>query len=205
MLSEDHTMFPLAMGIQWKQIKPMFRHINGIMANACFPDMLATKVYPNAKELTESAAAFDVVRNKMPVFALNDPGVTLIAVADGSTPRTAAMFAFRTRWNCISIDPNLNHKEWENKIKRLTLFRKKIEDVHPMHFPKLVIAAVHSHAPFDLVCERFTADERLAIAIPCCYVQERERPPDLEYVDIGIWSPKNVVKVWWDGPPSEVV
>ncbi|MFH1484477.1 MAG: hypothetical protein ABIH46_00255, partial [Chloroflexota bacterium] len=155
------------------------------------------KLFPDAKEITESMAAFNAIRNKAKLFDLGDPTVTLIAVADGNTPRTAAMFAYRTAWQCISIDPRLVKTEWP-AIKRLVCWKKRVEDFEPRHFGKLVIVAVHSHAPLDVVCDTFTADERVVVAIPCCVKQERERPPDFVYIDKGIWSPKNKVLVWID-------
>jgi len=157
--------------------------------------MLALKLFPNAKELTESVAAYNAVR-KTRLFQLNDPSVTLISVGDGCTPRTAAMFAFRSAWRCWSVDPRLR-SDW-SAVQRLHVKPQRVEDCEPMHTDKLVIVAVHSHAPLDVACQKFTAEQRVVIAIPCCVPQERERPPDFEYVDKGIWSPQNKVMVWID-------
>lgn len=36
-----------------------------------------------------------------------DNTVKFVSVADGSTPRTAAVVAYRTQWECHSVDPQL--------------------------------------------------------------------------------------------------
>ena len=181
----------------WPELRPLMRYINELWACKCFPDLHQLGLYPNAKELTESAAAYNALRSKARVFDLGDPDVTLISVADGNTPRTAALFAFRSAWDCISIDPRLKRVTWST-IERLACWKAKVEDCIHHHYHKLVIVAVHSHAPLDVVCEKFTADQRVVVAMPCCVPQRRERPPDLEYVDKGIWSPQNKMLVWID-------
>lgn len=181
----------------WPEIRPLFRYINELWQCKCLPDLHLLNLFPNAKELTESCAAYSALRHKARVFEFSDPEVTLIAVADGCTPRTAALFAFRTAWDCISIDPRLRRTDWPT-IRRLTCWNRKVEDCEPVHFRKLAIVAVHSHAPLDVVCEKLTGDERVVVAMPCCVKQERERPPDFEYVDKGVWSPKNKIKIWKD-------
>ena len=162
-------------GVPWPELRPLFRYINELWNCKCFPDLCLLGLFPNAKELTESAAAYNALRSKARVFELGDPEVTLIAVADGCTPRTAALFAFRTAWGAISIDPRLRKTDWP-RIQRLTCIAKKVEDCAPAHFTKLVIAAVHSHAPLGVVCERFTGETRVVVAMPCCVKQARERP-----------------------------
>jgi hypothetical protein len=66
------------------------------------------------------------VRKHVREFDFKDPSVTLVSIggihsplslhslppsrsfcADGSTPRVASLFAFMTRWRCISVDPLL--------------------------------------------------------------------------------------------------
>ena len=74
----------------------VFRHIDELIGCACFPDLLERKFFPNGKEITESAAAYHYVRWHLPRFALRDPDIAMVSVGDGHTPRTAAMFAFRS-------------------------------------------------------------------------------------------------------------
>jgi hypothetical protein len=171
------------------------KYINELMGCSCFPDLISLKIFPDGKEITESASIHYLLRNKYPVFDLSDKDVTFISVGDGCTPRTASMFAFRSAWNCFSIDPNMR---WKGNVKRLNLIKARAEEIVPTHFKKLVIANVHSHANLNKVCQNFTGDERVVIAIPCCVSQERERLPDFEYEDESIWSTKNKIKVWHD-------
>jgi len=137
---------------RWPSLKPLFRYINELWDCRCLPDLHTRNLFPNAKELTESCAAYNAVRNKARLFAFSDPTVTLIAAGDGCTPRTAAMFAFRSAWVCFSIDPNLRKTHWPN-IDRLHCLSQRVEDCDPQHYPKLVIVAVHSHAPLDISCQ----------------------------------------------------
>jgi hypothetical protein len=185
--------------LPWPELRPLFRYINEIMGCKCFPDLLELGIYPNAKEITESLAAYSAARKYgKKLFPFEDRKTSMISVGDGASPRTAAMFAFRSAWQCYSIDPNLKHKANWKRIKRLVVMPNKIEDLAGGHFCKLVLAAVHSHAPLDVACEKFTADKRMVVAIPCCVPQVRERPPDIEYIDKGIWSPENKVQIWID-------
>jgi len=169
-----------------------FFHLNKSAA-----DMLMLGVFPDAKEVTESYAAFNAVRNKLK-FDLSDPHVTAISVGDGHTPRTATLMAFRTNWKCISLDPGLDEKRipiWESKVDRLTCLKKAVEDVN-MDFDKVVILCVHSHADIHSTLDHIKGKSRALVGIPCCVSYDYEIEPDYDYLDAGIWSPKNNVKVW---------
>lgn len=160
-------------------------------------DLMNTRYFPNLKELTESMAAFEAVQQAR-VFAPNDRDVVLVSVADGHKPRTGALFAFRTAWTCYSVDPVLNVPV--DKVQRLYCHKTKIEDFKlNRSYSKLVVVAVHSHAPLeaiDTVLPNWNV--RVVVAIPCCFIQELNRPPDMEYKDTGIESEKNNVRVWSD-------
>lgn len=41
------------------------------------------------------------------VLSLRDRRVVVVVVGDGCTPRTAALFAHRSAWRCVSIDPEM--------------------------------------------------------------------------------------------------
>jgi len=174
-------------------------------------DLLQLGIYPDAKEITESYGAFNAVKKYLKQYDMNDPGVTLVSVGDGRSPRTAALFAFKTKWNCISIDPGLDVSKtdmWESSIKRLTCIPKKVEDIldyGPMYFKKVVIVAVHSHADMGETLKTIIGNPlRSLVAIPCCFpwgsptknLDGKSFAPSTEYNDSGIWSPKNRVKVW---------
>jgi hypothetical protein len=186
-----------------KDSKQGTRYINEMMTCSCFPDLLRLKIFPNGKEITESCSAYNFFRQYYKEFDFSDPDVTIISVGDGCTPRTAGLFAFRSNWECISIDPNL---KWSNtssydftaKVKRLTCIRERIEGCKNIHFKKLALVHVHSHASLEISCNKFTADKRIVLAMPCCVPQVRERLPDFSYVDESIWSPQNKINVWYD-------
>jgi hypothetical protein len=77
--------------------------VDELMRSTCFVDLLNSGWYPDTKELTESCAAFRA-SNKMG-FDWADREVCVIAVGDGRWPRTAAMFAYRTKCTAIAVDP----------------------------------------------------------------------------------------------------
>lgn len=181
---------------EFHKIRPLLKYINDLMACKCFPDLLEANIFPNTKELTESMAPFHFCRwHLQDRFPLGDRSVSLFSVGDGRTPRTAALFAYRTAWTCYSIDPNLNTLR-SYRTKRLVLVKKRIEDFK-ITVDKAVIVAVHSHAPPDVAVKHIRANDRVVIAIPCCVPQEIPGyPPDIEYQDRAIWSEKNTVRIW---------
>lgn len=160
--------------------------------------MAERRLFPDGKEVTESFGAYwGVVHHILnyEMKKLGDPTINLISVGDGSTPRTAATFAFRSRWNCISIDPLLKKTEW--KIDRLTCYKSMVEDLD-LKFGdgKTIIVCVHSHASLKECLKHIKSSNRDLLAIPCCVSYKHDRYPDIEYYDLNIWSPKNLVKIW---------
>ena len=180
--------------------KNILRHINQFLGLKCAPDLLEARVFPNGKEITESMGAFRAVWRHLD-YNFGDRDVTLVSVGDGNTPRTASLFAFRTAWNCVSIDPRLKKEKWSIKkqtpIDRLIAIQKVVEDVD-LHFKKVVIVAVHSHATIEATLAHITGDQRSMVAIPCCVPYEYHIHPNVEYRDEAIWSPMNNVKIWRD-------
>lgn len=177
------------------------RYLDEFVKLRCSPDLLALGVFPNAKEITESMAAYHTVRQHLRDYHSDDPHVSVFVIGDGNTPRTAALFAFRTRWTCYSIDPRLpRDKTWD--VKRLHVLPAKVEDVHQgdaLDAQRFLIVAVHSHAVLAHALERFRCppERRAVVAIQCCVPQVLPgRAPDLEYRDWAVLSPENLVKVW---------
>lgn len=183
----------------WSFNHGQYRYMNEfIRLNKSGSDMLHLGLFPDAKEVTESYGALNAVRTKLKQYDFNDPDITLVSVGDGTTPRTAALFAFRTKWNCISIDPLLkNCCDYEEKIQRLTCYDSKVEEIYPtlLDFERVVIVAVHSHASLQNILQHVKGKVRSLVAIPCCvpYVHSIK---SIEWQDSGIWSPKNTLKVW---------
>ncbi len=182
------------------------RYLNEfIEMNRSGADMLMLGVYPNAKEITESYAMLNAVRNKLRADP-KDPSITLVSVGDGKSPRTAALFAFRTKWQCVSIDPGLDqsieettglpkYQFWENKIERLTCIPSPVERVN-ISRDRVIIVATHSHASLREILVHVKGKVRSLIAMPCCVPYEHNETPCVSYRDAGVWSPRNEIKVW---------
>lgn len=161
----------------------------------CGPDLLQLKIFPNAKEITESMAAFSAVRAHLwQWFRPSDPSVNLIAVGDGVLPRTASLFAYRSAWQCHSIDPRLTARELP--VNRLSLWRRKIEECSFTGLQQAVIVAVHSHANLEAAIAAVQAQRIGVVAIPCCVPQTLSRVEIEVYEDVGIWSPQRMVHIW---------
>lgn len=185
------------------------QYINEFLRLKCAPELIEWKLFPNAKEITESIGCYNAVLHyivekeselNVPI-KLNDPTINLVSVGDGSTPRTAALFAMRTEWNCISVDPQLkptasNPKDY-SMIHGLTLLRCHIEDCTDLHFTSpCIIVCVHSHAPLDAILNKISAPILHLVTIPCCIPHNLYNRPYIGYRDRGIRSEKNEVKIW---------
>jgi len=169
-------------------------YINKFMSMKCAPDLLIRRLFPNAKEITESFGAFEAT--KYLPYSWHDTNVTLIAVGDGVTPRTASTFAFRTRWECYSVDPKLRDKDWQ--VDRLTCLPTKIEQQTITSCTPVILCCVHSHVKLPVCLKSIVAPKISTIAIPCCVDLTLDAVPDFSYNDENIWSAKNLVKVWCD-------
>lgn len=180
----------------------MKKHINDFMRLQCAPDIMALKLFPNAKEITESMGVFAAVERVLvgeEVLSLTETNVALVSVGDGATPRTAGLFAFRTHWQCYSIDPNLNQaRDWEHCIQRLRIERRRVEDetLDLRAFDHVVIAMVHSHAPMKETLKHVLGRVRHVVALPCCVPMEIPSRPYFGLDDHNIWSPKHTIKLW---------
>lgn len=180
----------------------MVKYLAEFIMLTAAPDMLAMRLFPNAKEISESFAAYDAVRYRLPQFSLSDPDVTIVAVGDGRTPRTAATFALRSKWNCYSVDPESKGgtRRWA-AIRRLTVIPKRIEHVR-ITARRVIVVAVHSHANLKASVAAISADEIAVVAMPCCVPMKLDREPDREYQDKGIISACRTIKIWNSVQPS---
>lgn len=174
-------------------------YINSFVTSKCAPDLLLNGLFPNGKEITESWAMFEATRHLGHGFEWDNKNVHCFVVGDGHVPRTGATFAFRTAWTVFSIDPCLVPKLYD--IQRLTLVRKKIEDIpgFAIELKKTLIVLPHSHAKIKDCLEKIvtTTETRAVISMDCCVNQIIPgKAPDVEYEDESVWSPKNIVRVW---------
>ena len=171
-------------------------YMNEFIRLKCASDMLRFGLFPNAKEISESFGAYNAVRQHLRHLDRGDPRVTMIAVGDGRTPRTAATFALRSAWQCHSVDPVLRPGGGHD-IDRLTLQRTRAENATVVATGPVVIVAVHSHAVLPAAVAMIrgpcTVD---VVAIPCCVPQKLEQEPDVTYTDQNILSPARRVLVW---------
>ena len=175
---------------------PTKRYADELLALDCAPELVALGLFPNFKEVTESFSCFNAVRKYVPV-ELDDKYVTAFIIGDGGTPRTGGTFAFRTKWDVISIDPVLSDKPQWSEIQRLVLYRNKIEEL-TFDVDTAVIVMPHSHAPIQAALNSINARIRHLIALPCCQEQVLPDEPDYEYADWGVWSPERYMRIWLD-------
>ena len=80
--------------VDFKVSRPSGKYLNSLVNLRCGPDMLLLRLFPNAKEVTESFGAYEAVAKHLRDFPRKDPNIRLVVVGDGHTPRTAATFAF---------------------------------------------------------------------------------------------------------------
>lgn len=189
---------PLAASVSL-DINPMFRHVAEFLSLRCAPDYLAASLLPKdsaAKELTESMAAFSAARRVLGQARLADSSVRVLDVGSGHSPRTAALFAFRSRWSCVAIDPALRADRWEGRIKRCGVVRAMVQDYHFAAPETLVITMVHAHVSVVETLRSVSAPDVLVIAIPCCIDLRLPVAPVAEYEDFGCLSPERTVRVW---------
>lgn len=185
--------------------KPDLRYIDFLTSSKCGPDLLAEKLFLNAKEITESFAAFQPMFRFLGADRFKDSSIKMFDVCAGGTPRTAAVYACRTNWECVAIDPALN-SEKTYRIRRLSTVSKKIEEVNYTSGGITVITMVHGHVKMSHVLDHIISPEQYFIYVPCCYPQYRLNPNDpmpaytwkllTEYADWGMHSDKRTVLVY---------
>lgn len=183
---------------------PSRKYMDELISLTCSPDLLAAGLFPNSKEVTESFAAYNAVRNMQGVGGvdLGDPSILLVDVCCGSTPRTASTFAFRSKWNCVAIDPKLRQKPWP--VRRLQCHSAKLEDVPVKHDGLVVVTAVHTHISRAEIAKYIDAPRILLVDMECCLqLEDAETTVIRKYEDMGIWSPKREITVsWLKGAPQ---
>jgi hypothetical protein len=183
------------------------KYIEEFVRLNCAPELLEHNLFPNAKEITETLSCYDAVRQHIwNETSPSDPNILFYCVGDGHVPRTGAMFAMRTRWTCISIDPELRfgNKSYSAypKINRLYTYKDRVEAIEEpftdLSNRIVVIGLVHSHADIEKTYDQLKGRDTYIVSIPCCVKQNtiHGKLPDIEYVDEAIWSTKNTVKIW---------
>ena len=181
---------------------PHLRYLNEFVKLKCASDLLNLGVFPNAKEITESLAAWNAVRKYLWKRGFTpDKKLNCYVIGDGTTPRTAALVAFVSNFNVYSIDPNLKWKDRYRSISRLVIERCRIEDKDRLPDNSLILL-VHSHAEPKSVLEKLNKKYHYGIVvIPCCiplniFDEDKRLTKIAEYEDWGIHSPERTVKVY---------
>ena len=183
-----------------------FRYMTEFVQLGCAAELLHHNLFPDAKELSESFGAFNAWREHLSTtFRADDEDVTLISVGDGQTPRTAALFVYRTKWQCIAVDPEMDEKRergHEYNIERLQNHRAKIQELR-IKTKRALIIMVHAHVSLEDTLASITSDDGTAgcIALPCCnwYVAiDTTKKPKVtdEYQDMSVLSPHRLCRVW---------
>jgi hypothetical protein len=180
------------------------RYMTEFLQLHCATELVESRVFPDAKELTESFSAFNAWRTHLSDdFSADDPNITLVSVGDGHTPRTAALFAFRTRWNCVAVDPEMGFAKDSKAsydIDRLQHHCAKIEEMR-IKTKRCIIVMVHAHVSLATTLRSIQAEDGTAacIALPCCNYYSAIDAPNRavpEYEDMSVISPHRTVRVW---------
>lgn len=159
------------------------------------------------------------------ILSFRDKNVLLLAVGDGCTPRTATLFAFRSSWRCISVDPAMRiGGEWEN-VSSLQTMKSRVQDVtipvssEPGNIERVVVVMWHCHCSisdalgclkidgvkWDVTDVKRSGMLRRRVALvtcACCNFEpaQRQMPdgstPDAEFEDLAIPGLMRTVRVW---------
>jgi len=177
------------------------RYFTAFLKLKCAPDLLRFFKGSDAKEITESFAAYRAAVTVLGRARLKDGSVVCLVPGDGKRPRTGAVVAFRSAWQVHSVDPI---QIWMPGVERLFQHPTRVEHLDPIDCQGSagVVLAVHSHANLSAAVSKLTNWSSLVvIAIPCCVPQELviggvHHHTVNEKRDPGIFSEKNMVKTW---------
>lgn len=169
-------------------------YIERFLGMSCAVDLLAHKMFPNAKEITESFGCFEAAVNNLN-YGRQD-NVNVVCVGDGTSPRTAAMFAFRSPWQCHSIDPAMRNKGSWVSINRLKIYSKKIQDVKLEFDSPCILIHCHAHVTLETSLKSIKAPKISIVSMECCVRQYLNKEPDIKYNDNAVWSKCNEIKIW---------
>ncbi|RHY94900.1 hypothetical protein DYB37_003282 [Aphanomyces astaci] len=150
------------------QDKLSLRYLDEFVGDlTCSAQMLAWGLFPDAKEVSETMGVFNAVRK----LGLHEKDIAprgvhdgIVIVGDGVTPRTAAMFAYRTKgWTCYSVDP----------IMKVSTIRIRLR--------KAIVVLVHAHVTIEQAMVAIDATEVVAVLTLPWH-------PDIVYDDLSILS-----------------
>lgn len=159
------------------------------------------------------------------ILSFRDKNVLLLAVGDGCTPRTAALFAFRSAWRCVSIDPVMRASGGWDAVSSLQTLKSRVQDATvPVssienNVERVVVVMWHCHcsisdalgcleidgAKWDVSDKHKSLELRKRVAVvscACCNFDSAQRTmpdgshPDAEFVDLAVPGLMRTVRVW---------
>lgn len=178
-------------------------HVDRFLGLRCAADLLAARLFPNGKEVSESMAAWWAIRHYVVPGRVDErsDNVTVVVVGDGTKPRTAALIAHMTKWQCISIDPLLPNNGAFGNIERLAMCKTKVQHARLdlSNSGHVIVVGVHNHATVPEILSGILFDSADFVMIPCCVDQQvvghAYVSSTVRFTDQAIWSPKNTVEV----------
>lgn len=85
------------------------RLVDRFLSWECGRFLLGLGLFPDTKEISESMACMHAALERLgDAFGPSQTDTLAVCIGDGRTPRTAALLAMRTKWDCVSIDPALD-------------------------------------------------------------------------------------------------
>ncbi len=176
---------------------PHCRYLDRLIRRQSFEPLwrLFANAQRPAKELTESFSALEHLR---PLLAELPVG-RVVHVGDGAHARTAALFALKTDWENIAVDPTINEalvSDWRDRfgIERFRWHAAPIEQVadalDALPPAPTLVTFVHAHVDTDEVLSRIRWDAAFTLA--CCQPGRqltRACDPHAEGNDPGVLSP----------------
>lgn len=187
-------------------------YVDRLFSMACFQDLVRLQVFSSAKDVSESMAALQAVKQ------INEEKTVCLCVGDGSTPRTAVLACYLQKWaSVVSIDPALKDAWVGSEPKGVVgligfqgTLQAYMESVSvsniTTHYNHLVILLVHSHARFigpcriNLVRAKFGTPKTTLVSLPCCtrfrHAQDLHFQPTTQYDDDCVFSACRTVQIW---------
>lgn len=167
----------------------------------CSSDLLEYGLYSNAGQITESMGVFSAVRKYIidPCDEKQNPNsIYLISIENGTVPYIGSLFAFRTKWNVISICPNCS-PDSGLYIKRMKIFSGGIEDYKERHDGVIIFVVPHVDMNLNNLLNLVNYGIISVVHIPYSKSQKKvsKEKPFLKFKDFKIMSPgENSVHIW---------
>ena len=176
------------------------RYIKYFLSLKASADILYRQLFPHktaCKEISETIAIYRAVADHLKLDT-NRQDILVVVPGDGVTPRTAATFAFLTKWKCLSIDLAMKEQNWD--VQRLTAVKANADN-YPINAEgkEVIVLYCHSHSNLLRNIQQISNSSKLhVVAMPCCTALPHQLMilPHLTYRDQHVWSTKNDIHIW---------